>query len=113
MVSNCDETHILNGVDPTQIIYVDLVDSQVHICVEILHLDKQCSIIHDLFYALIWFIYMILCTHISDTLHANKFGNVQTNTHDEFFAKISHPSCVDYAMFDKCVETNGILENVF
>ena len=56
---------------------------------------------------------MILCTHISDTLHANKFDNVQMNTHDEFFAKISHPSCVGYVMFDKCVEINNILENVF
>ena len=35
------------------------------------------------------------------------------NTHDEFFAKISHPSCVGYVMFDKCVEINKILENVF
>jgi len=71
MVSNCDETHGSNGIDSTQIVYVDLVDSQVHTCPEILKVDNQCSIIHDLFYALIWFIYMILCTHISDTFHAN------------------------------------------
>ena len=99
MVSNCDETHILNGVDHTQNDSAALIISHVHPCAEILQVDNQCSIIHDLFYALIWFIYMILCTHISNTLHANKFENVQTNTHDEFFAKISHPSYVGYVMF--------------
>ena len=56
---------------------------------------------------------MKLYTHISDTLHANKFDNVKINTNEEFFAKISHPSCVGYAMFDKCLEINKILENVF
>jgi hypothetical protein len=90
MVSNCDETHGSNGIDPTQIIHVDLVDSQVHTCSEILQVDKQYSIIHYLFYALIWFIYMILCTHISDTLHVNKFDNVKMYTHDELFGKISY-----------------------
>jgi hypothetical protein len=113
MVSNCDETHGSNGIDATQIVYVDLVDSQVHTCAEILQVDNQCSIIHDLFHTLVWFIYMILCTHISDIFHANKCDNVQMNTHDEFFAKISHPLCVGYVMFDKCVEINNILENVF
>ena len=112
-MSNCDKTHGSNVVDRIQNVCADLIISHVHPCAEILQVDNQCSIIHDLFYALIWFIYMILCTHISDTLHANKLDNVQINTHDDFFAKISHPSCVGYVMFDKCVEINNILENVF
>jgi hypothetical protein len=62
---------------------------------------------------MIWFIYMILCTHIYDTLHAKKIDIVQINTHDDFFAKISHPPCVGYVMFDKCVEINNLLENIF
>ena len=56
---------------------------------------------------------MILCTHISDTLLANKFDKVKMYSHDEFFAKISLHECVCYVMFDKCVDVNNILENVF
>jgi hypothetical protein len=94
IMSNCDRTHGSNGVDHSQKVYADLIISHVHPCAEILQVDNQCSIIHDLFYALIWFIYMILCTHISNTLHANKFGNVKMYTHDEYFAKISPSTCV-------------------
>ena len=88
---------------------------QIH---KFIHVLKFCKLINNvqsymIFSALIWFIYMILCTHIYDTLCVNKFDNVQMNTHDEFFAKISHPSCVGYVIFDKCVEINNILENVF
>jgi hypothetical protein len=61
MVSSYDETHGSNGIDPTQVIHVDLVDSQVHTCAEILQVDKQCSIIHDLFYDMV---------HTHDTLHS-------------------------------------------
>ena len=63
IVSNCDKTHGSNGVDRIQNVCADLIISHVHPCAEILQVDKQCSIIHDLF----------LCfdmVHVHDTLHS-------------------------------------------
>jgi hypothetical protein len=61
-----------------------------NIFVESLQVHNQCSVIHELLYAFIWFIYMILCTHILNTMHVNKFGNTEMNTHGIFVSAIVH-----------------------
>jgi hypothetical protein len=88
VVSDYDKAHVSNGID--HIVCVNLVVSHVHTIVESLQVDNQCSVIYDLFYALIWFIYMIIYTHISNTMHVNKFGNIEINTHDNIISEIGH-----------------------
>jgi hypothetical protein len=88
VVSDCDNAHVLNRLNPT--ICADLVVSHDHTFVESLQVANQCSIIYDLLYALIWLIYMILCTHISSTMHVNKFGDAEMNTHDIIVSAIEH-----------------------
>ena len=70
MPRNYDNTHGSNGINHTQNIYTDLIISHVHPCAEILQVDNKSSIIHDLFYGLMWFIYMIICIHMCDTMHS-------------------------------------------
>jgi hypothetical protein len=78
LVSDCDKAHVSNRLNPT--ICADLVVSYDHTFVEHLQVANHCSIIYDLFYAFICLIYMIICTHISSTMHVNKFGDVEMNT---------------------------------
>jgi hypothetical protein len=66
VVSDCDEAHISNGINHN--VCADLVVSHDHTFAESLQVDTHCSVLHDLSYALIWFIYLILCAHISNTL---------------------------------------------
>jgi hypothetical protein len=63
VLSDCDKAHALNRFN--HIICADLVVSHDHTFAESLQVANHCSIIYDLFYALTWLIYMILCTHIS------------------------------------------------
>jgi hypothetical protein len=72
---------------------------------EILQLDNQSSVLIDLFYDLIWFIYMILYTYISDTLHVNKFGNLELDTHDIIAIQHSQNLCAD--LTESHVDTNN------
>jgi hypothetical protein len=75
VVRDCDKTHVLNRRNHN--VCVDLVVSHDRTFAESLQVANHCSIIYDLFYALIWLIYMILCTHISSTMHVNKFGDMK------------------------------------
>ena len=70
MARNYDNTHGSNGTNHTRNICTDLIISHVHSCAEILQVDNQNSIIHDLFYGLIWFIYMMICIHMCDTMQS-------------------------------------------
>jgi hypothetical protein len=88
VVSDCDKAHVLNRVNHT--ICADLVVSHDHTFAESLQVANHCSIIYDLFYAWIWLIYMILCAHMSSTMHINKFGDVEMNTHDNIISAIEH-----------------------
>jgi hypothetical protein len=80
MMRNYDEPHVSNEIDYDSC--TDLVMSHDDTFAEILQLANQSSVLNDLFYDLIWFIYVILYTYISDTLHVNKFGNLELDTHD-------------------------------
>jgi hypothetical protein len=95
VVSDCDKAHVLNRLNHT--ICADLVVSHDHNFAEHLQFDNPCSIIYDLFYALIWLIYMIVCTHISSTVLVNKFGDMERNTHDIIVLAIKHHTniCAD------------------
>jgi hypothetical protein len=86
VVSDCDKAHVSNKID-RNICFADN-----------LQVDNQCSVIHDNFYVFIWLIYMILCTHISSTMHVNKFGDVEMNTHDIIVSAIEpNPNlCADF-----------------
>jgi hypothetical protein len=88
VVSDCDTTHVLNRRHHT--ICADLVVSHDHTFAESLQVANHCSIIYDLFYAWIWLIYMILCTHMPSTMHINRFGDVEMNTHDNIISAIEH-----------------------
>ena len=68
MASYYDNTYGSNGINHTRNICTDLIISHVQPCAEILQVDNQSSIIHDLFYGLIWFIYMMICIHMCDTM---------------------------------------------
>jgi hypothetical protein len=93
MVRNYDEPHVSNEIDYDSC--TDLVMSHNDIFAEILQLDNQSSVLNDLFHDLIWFIYMILYTFISDTLHVNKFGNLELDTHDITAIQHSQNLCAD------------------
>jgi hypothetical protein len=80
VMSDCDKAQVLNRLNHTGC--ADLVVSHDHTFAESLQVANHCSIRYDLFYALIWLIYMILYTHISNTMHVNKFSNIEMNTHD-------------------------------
>jgi hypothetical protein len=67
VVSDCDKAHVLNRLNHT--VCADLVVSHDHNFNEHLQFNNPCSVIYDLLYAWIWLIYMILCTHISSTMH--------------------------------------------
>jgi hypothetical protein len=88
VVSDCDKAHVLNRLNHT--VCADLVVSHDHNFNEHLQFNNPCSVIYDLFYAWIWLIYMILCTHISSTMHIKKFGDVEKNTHDIIISEIEH-----------------------
>jgi hypothetical protein len=68
----------------------DLVVSHDHNFVESLQVDNHCLVISDLFCALIWLIDMVLCTHISITMHVNKLGDMEMNTHDIIVLALEH-----------------------
>jgi hypothetical protein len=88
VVSDCDKARVLNRLNHT--VCADLVVSHDHNFTEHLQFDNPCSVIYDLFYALIWLIYMILCTHISSTMLVNKFGDMERNTNDIIVSAIEH-----------------------
>jgi hypothetical protein len=88
VVSDYDKAHVLNRLNHT--VCADLVVSHDHNFAEHLQFDNPCSVIYDIFYALIWLIYMILCTHISSTMLLNNFGDMEMNTHSTIISAIEH-----------------------
>jgi hypothetical protein len=80
VVSDCGKAHVSSQTDHN--VCADLLVLHDHTFAESLQVDNPCSVIHYHFYALIWLIYMILSTHISNTMHVNKFCHIEMNTHD-------------------------------
>jgi hypothetical protein len=105
VVSNSDKAHVSNEIDHDSC--ADFVVSHDHTFAEIFQVDKQCSVIYDFFYALMWFIYIILCTHISDTIHVNKFDNKEMNTHDNNVSAIEHNQNLCADLTGSHVETSN------
>jgi hypothetical protein len=64
VVSDCDKAHVLNRFNHN--LCADFVLSHDHTFAASLRIDNQCSVICYHFYVLIWLIYMILYTHISN-----------------------------------------------
>jgi hypothetical protein len=64
VVSDCDKAHVFNRFNHN--LCADLVLSHDHTFAASLRIDNQCSVICYHFYVLIWLIYMILYTHISN-----------------------------------------------
>jgi len=78
LVRNCDDPFVSSGIEHTQTLCADLIDSYVNTSAENLQVDNHCSIMKDHCYAL---------TDIGDTLHANNVDHVKLLTHADFFHK--------------------------
>jgi len=102
-VRNCDDPFVSSGIEHTQTLCADLIDSYINTSAKNLQVDNHCSIMKDHCYAL---------TDISNTLHANNVDHVKLLTHAEFFTRTSPTECVCYVMLDEFVEIDKMLENV-
>jgi hypothetical protein len=103
LLSSHDKTSAANLIDLTQRFHVDSTHLKINSCAEILQVDKVCSILHNL--------YSILKP--CNNLNAKKLHYVQFFTHAELFAKISPINYLSYTIFNKLVEIDQILYNVF
>jgi hypothetical protein len=102
LFSNHDKTSAANLIDLTQRFHVDSTHLKVNSCARILQVDKVCSSLHNS--------YSILKP--CNNLNAKKLHYVQSFTHAELFAKISHINYLSYTIFNKLVEIDQKLDNV-